>query len=116
MLYVMAGLYIIAGVYHFVNPKAYLKLMPPYLPYHLPLIYLSGLAEIVLGLGLFFPMTQSISAWGIIALLIAIYPANYYMYKAKVILPFTKKPLPDWAHALRFFTQLGLMYWAYLYT
>ncbi len=71
-MYVMATFYIIAGVFHFINPKFYLAIMPRYLPYHLELVYLSGVCEIICGLLLFFKRTQSLGAWLTIALLIAV--------------------------------------------
>jgi uncharacterized membrane protein len=56
-----------------------MPMMPPYLPWHRFLVYLSGLAEVVLGIGLLVPRWRSVSAWGIIALLIAIFPANLHI-------------------------------------
>ncbi len=71
-MYFMAVLYIIAGVFHFIKPEFYLVIMPRYLPYHLELVYLSGLCEIICGLMLFFKGTQVLGAWLTIALLIAV--------------------------------------------
>jgi uncharacterized membrane protein len=110
----MGALYIAAGIYHFINPKLYLRIMPPYIPWHKELIFLSGVAEVVVGVGLFFDVTRSIAAWGTILLLIAIYPANIYMYTSKVKIG--KTDIPLWGHILRFFAQLGLIFWAYTYT
>ncbi len=72
LMYSMAILYIIAGVLHFIKPEFYLRIMPRYLPYHLELVYLSGLCEIICGLLLFFKRTQKFGAWLTIALLIAV--------------------------------------------
>ncbi len=77
--YFFGVLYLLAGAMHFVNPDFYLKIMPPYLPFHLGLVYISGVAEILLGLGLIYKPTRQIAAWGIIALLIAVFPANIYL-------------------------------------
>ena len=55
--------------------------MPTYLPYHLPLVYISGVFEIIFGVFLLFPTTQEIGAWGIIATLIGVFPANIHMLK-----------------------------------
>lgn len=77
--YFFGVLYILAGALHFINPEFYLKIMPPYLPWHLPLIYLSGIAEIVLGIGLLLPKSREMAAWGVIALLILVFPANIYL-------------------------------------
>ena len=77
--YVFGLLYCIAGILHFVMPEFYLQIMPPYLPFHLELVYLSGVAEIVLGIGLVFKVSRQWAAYGIIALLIAVFPANWYL-------------------------------------
>ena len=66
----MASLYVIAGVYHFVNPRFYLKVIPPYIPWHKAMNFISGAAEIILGLLLFYPPYSTNAAWGIITLLI----------------------------------------------
>ena len=68
----MALVYIIAGALHFIKPTFYLPIMPRYLPYHLELIYLSGVAEIICGLMLLFESTRRLGAWLTIALLIAV--------------------------------------------
>eukprot|EP01116_Phalansterium_solitarium_P008790 TRINITY_DN22757_c0_g1_i1.p1 TRINITY_DN22757_c0_g1~~TRINITY_DN22757_c0_g1_i1.p1 ORF type:complete len:178 (-),score=39.01 TRINITY_DN22757_c0_g1_i1:86-619(-) len=73
------GLFFVgAGYQHFKIPKFYLKLMPPFLPLHLELVYLSGVVEIVFGLLMFYPRTANIGAWGVLATLLAVYPANIY--------------------------------------
>ena len=77
----MAFLYVGAGINHFVDPDFYLKMIPDYLPAPQLLIILSGIAEIFLGLLLLFPRTQKFAAFGLIFLLIAIFPANIYMYQ-----------------------------------
>ena len=77
--YVFGFLYCIAGILHFVMPEFYMQIMPPYLPFHLELVYLSGVAEIVLGIGLVFKVSRQWAACGIIALLIAVFPANWYL-------------------------------------
>jgi uncharacterized membrane protein len=78
-VYIMAALYVAAGVYHFVSPLTYLKIMPAWLPLHLELVYISGFFEILFGLLLFFPTTRRVAAYGIVALLIAVFPANIQM-------------------------------------
>ncbi len=78
-LYAAAVFYVGAGIMHFVRPEFYLKLMPPYLPWHLALVQISGACEIAGGLGLLAPQTRRLAAWGIVAMLIAIFPANLYM-------------------------------------
>ena len=76
LLWVMALAYIFAGYNHLVNPAFYLAIMPPDLPDPEWLNVISGLAEIVLGVFLLEPRTRVFAAWGIIALLIAVFPAN----------------------------------------
>ena len=73
-----AALFIISGIGHFVKSDTYLRLMPPYLPYHSELVALSGVVEAVLGLLLLVPRTQRIAAYGLIATLVAIFPANIH--------------------------------------
>lgn len=78
-IYLMSVLYISSGVQHFANTSWFMKIMPPYLPYHKELIYLSGLFEIILGIMLLFERTRFLAGWGLILLLIAIFPANIYV-------------------------------------
>lgn len=110
--YIMGAMYILAGVMHFIKPKVYLKIMPPYLPAPLTLVYLSGAFESVFGMLVLIPQTQSIGAWGIIATLIGVFPANVYMLQAYK----GKKMWYKIALWLRLPLQLGLIYWAWLYT
>ena len=76
-----AALFVLGGIGHFIATDVYMKIMPPYLPYHRALVLLSGVFEVALGLLLPIPMTSRIAAWGLIALLIAVFPANYFMYQ-----------------------------------
>lgn len=79
LLYVMGAFYVFAGVNHFLNPDFYVQIMPPYLPWHLELVWLSGVAEILCGVGVLIPQTRVIAAWATIALLIAVFPANLHV-------------------------------------
>ncbi len=114
----MAALYIVAGVMHFVVPELYVQIVPPFFPGRLALVYLSGLAEIALGLGLLHPRTRRLAAWGIVALLIAIFPANVYMATSGVVIegaPGGGDPseLVRWG---RLPIQVVLVVWAWWYT
>ena len=111
-LYIMSILYIAAGINHFVMPKLYLKIMPPYIPFHKPLVVLSGIAEIILGIALLFSLTREWAAWGIIVLLIAIFPANVEQLRTKT----ARMKLPLWAVIIRLPLQFILIWWAWLYT
>ena len=80
MLFIMSIFYINVGVKHFINPSWFLYIIPPYLKFiGLELVYLSGLLEILLGILLLIPKYRKIGAYGIILLLIAVYPANIYL-------------------------------------
>src|SRR5450432_1316762 len=100
-----------AGTLHFITPDFYLNIMPPYLPLYLELVYLSGFCEIALGLLLLVPRLSRFAAWGIIALLIAVFPANIYLYQHQEILPAT--PI---IHFLRLPLQGVFILWAYWHT
>ena len=85
LLYVMGFLYVLAGVLHFVAPKVYARIVPPSFPRPVFLVYLSGIAEIVLGIGVVIRRTRRPSAWGLIALLLAVFPANVHMARSGMI-------------------------------
>ncbi len=110
-LYFMAALYLYAGIMHFIKPRFFLAIVPPYLPAHQALVALSGVAEVVLALGLLFPQTRPWAAWGIILLLLAVFPANVYMAYAD---KFQKmSPYFRWG---RLPLQVVLIWWAWLFT
>ena len=100
-----------AGTMHFMNPKFYLTIMPPYLPFHLGLVYLSGFFEVLLGVLLLVPRFTRLAAWGIFALLIAVFPANIYIYQHQDLLP-----APPMVHFLRLPLQVVFLLWAYWHT
>lgn len=107
--YAAALFYLFAGFLHFVHPAPYLKIMPPYLPWHLPLVYISGAAEMAGGAGLLIPRFRRAAAWGLVALLIAVFPANLYM--ATDHIQMTVRPLPDWVAWARLPLQGVLIWW-----
>ena len=78
-IYLMSLFYISIGIKHFINMDWFMRIMPPYLPYHKELIYLSGTFEILLGIMLVFKRTRFLAGWGLILLLIAVFPANIYL-------------------------------------
>lgn len=109
--FVLSAFMISAGVMHFAQPDFFLKIMPPYLPLHYPLVLISGAMEIALGLMLLFSATGTVAAWGIMALLIAVFPANLYLFQNQDILP-----APAIVHLLRLPLQGVLVFWAYSHT
>ena len=100
-----------AGTMHFLSPHIYMKIMPPYLPFHLELVYLSGFFEVALGVLLLVPRFSRLAAWGIFALLIAVFPANIYLYQNPELLL-----APPMVHFLRLPLQAVFLSWAYCYT
>jgi len=102
----------LAGLYHFVNPAFYLRMMPPYLPWHLFLVYLSGFFEVALGLLLLVPKYTRLAAWGLIALLVAVFPANVHMALNPQLFPVIS-PVALW---LRLPLQAAFIAWAYSFT
>ena len=109
--YALAIFMIGAGTMHFVNPAFFVKIMPPYLPLHEELVAISGVCEIVLGMLLLVPQCSRLAAWGIVALLIAVFPANIHVYQHQEILP-----APPIVHFLRLPLQGVFMLWAYWHT
>jgi uncharacterized membrane protein len=110
--YLLCVLFVLAGLNHFINPAFYLKIMPPYLPWHLFLVYLSGFFQIALGVLLLVPALTRIAAWGLIALLIAVFPANIQM----AINPQLYSDINPLAFWLRLPWQAVLIAWAYGHT
>lgn len=80
MRYGLASFFVLAGANHFVTPEWYLEhQMPPWIPFPLAALYVSGLAEVLGGIGLLVPRLRRWAGWGLVALLIAIFPANIHM-------------------------------------
>jgi uncharacterized membrane protein len=102
------------GTLHFVAPDGFAHIVPAYLPMPYVLVYVSGVAEIAGGLGLTFEKTRRAAAWGLIALYIAVFPANINM--AVNHIGFGDQPLPPLAVWLRLPLQAVFIAWAYWYT
>jgi uncharacterized membrane protein len=78
-LYALSVFFVVAGANHFLNPDFYLAMMPPWLPLHREAVWVSGVLEIVGGIAVLVPRTRAMAGWGLIALLVAIFPANLHM-------------------------------------
>ncbi|WP_201977818.1 DoxX family protein [Hymenobacter rubidus] len=104
----LALLFVLAGIWHFVHPATYLAIMPPQLPLPLVLVYVSGVFEILGGLGLLWHRTRRLAGWGLLALLVAVFPANVYM-----ALIHEQLHIPGWVAWGRLPLQLPLLWWTY---
>jgi len=109
---VMGVVYVAAGVNHFLSPRMYEGIMPDYLPAHHELVLLSGAAEIAGGVGVLMPRTRRAAAWGLVALLVAVMPANVWMVQHHERYP----GIPLWALWVRLPLQGVLVWWAWRYT
>ena len=107
---IMGLFYISVGVEHFMDPYWFLQIVPPYLPYKIELVYISGFLEIVLGVMLLIPKTRVYAGWGLIMLLIAVYPANIYLAQTNGAAMNTT-PLIAWGRLPFQFVFIGLAYW-----
>ena len=112
VLFGLAAFFINTGVNHFVNPDFYLSIMPPAFPMHLEAVYVSGFFEVLGGVCVLIPRLRKIAGWGLVALLVAVYPANIYM-------AITPDAFPDFPVALlyvRLAFQFVFFYWAFSVT
>lgn len=109
-IYLLALLFVLAGALHFVRPETYARIMPPFLPWPMALVYLSGVAEIVGGLGLLVPRLRRWAGVWLIAVLVAVFPANIYMAVAPEEAGFGIDPLWLW---LRLPLQALLIAWVW---
>ena len=107
---VMSWFYISAGLLHFTNTNWFLQIVPPYLPIKLELVYLSGLFEVILGIMLIVPALRYYAGWGLILLLIAVYPANIYLAQTNGAAMNTSA-LVAWGRLPFQFLFIGIAYW-----
>ena len=112
-MYLMAFIYAAAGVYHFVKPGFYLKLMPTWMPLHSPLVFWSGVAEILLALLLIPESTRSASAWLIIAMLVVFF---FAIHIPQTIVFYQRQSKYLTISVIRLPIQFFLVWWAWLYT
>ncbi len=86
MTWFLGGFFVLAGLLHFFFAATYLRVMPPWLPAPLPLVYISGACEIAGGVAVWIPALRRYAGWGLAALLVAVFPANIYMATNHIIL------------------------------
>ena len=111
-LFGLALFFIYFGIDHFINLEFYLSIMPPVFPLHTEAVYISGFFEILGGVCVLIPSLRKIGGWGLVALLISVYPANIYM-------AITPQAFPDISIELLYFRlplQFLFIYWAYSVT
>lgn len=109
-LWVIAALFVAAGVLHFVKPRLFAAIVPPMLPAPMLLVYLSGAAEIVGGLAVLVPSLRVWAGWWLVALLVAVFPANVYM--ALNPATFGIAPIWLWLRLPLQFVLIGWVWWA----
>jgi len=107
----MPIMYVVAGVMHFIKPKQYMRIMPRYIPNHKLMVYLSGIAEIVLGIALCIPALKNYAVYGIITMLLVFLLVHFYMLSGEK----ASAGVPKWILIIRILLQFGLMYWAWWY-
>ncbi len=110
--YLFGLMFILAGANHFIKPEFYLPMMPPYIPAHELMVILSGIAEMILGLLLWVPKASRLAAWGLVALLFAVFPANLHM----ALHPEQFPDMPQMGLWIRLPLQGVMIWWAWLYT
>lgn len=110
----LAAFMVAIGTMHFVRPQPFVEIIPPVLPAPLLLVYVSGAFEILGGLGLLYPPSRRVAAWGLVALYIAVFPANIYMAVEQVSIGDLQAP--EWALWARLPLQLVFIAWAWWFT
>ena len=108
--YLLSMMMIAAGILHLVRPEKFVQIVPDYLPAHRALVYVSGCFEILGGAGLLIKRARKASAWGLVALFVAVFPANVNMAVNKILID---NPLILWG---RLPFQAVLIVWAWWYT
>jgi uncharacterized membrane protein len=104
----LAALYAASGLLHFAKPRAYEAIVPDYLPAHRELVLVSGAAELACAAGVALPRTRRSAGWGIVALLVAVFPANVHM----ALHPQRYAQIPRWALWARLPLQPLAVWWA----
>jgi len=101
-----------AGIDHLISPDFYVSIMPPWIPWHLELVYISGVFEVMGGVGVLIPRFRALAGAGLVALLIAVYPANLHMAFNPQLFP----DIPLAALYVRLVLQFLAFYWAWTVT
>ena len=107
---IMSTFYVLVGVNHFTEPGWFVQIVPPYLPYKMELVYVSGFFEILFGVMLLIPSTRFYAGWALIMLLIAVYPANIYLAQTNGSAMNTT-PFVAWGRLPFQFIFIAIAYW-----
>ena len=108
---IIAGIFLLMGLFHFIRPELFIKVMPDYVPWHKAMVYISGVAELLGGAGILIDEVRIAAGYELIIMLFAVFPANIDMaYKAFQEYGLTFK---TWVLILRLPLQFVLMYWIY---
>ena len=103
--------FVVAGLFHFIAPQIYVAIMPGFLPSPKVLVALSGVAEILGGIGVSLPLVRRAAAWGLIALLVCVFPANIHALSTGMVI--ASHALPLWMLWLRLPLQPLFIAWVY---
>ena len=107
---IMSCFYMNVGVKHFIEPEWFLQIMPPNFPYHYQAVYWSGFFELLFGFLLINPKTRFIAGWGIIFVMITVFPANLYLAVNDGAVMGISKELA-WGRLPFQYVFIGLAYW-----
>ena len=107
---IMSCFYMNVGVKHFVEPEWFLQIMPPNFPHHYQAVYWSGFFELLFGFLLINPKTRFIAGWGIIFVMITVFPANLYLAVNDGAVMGISKEL-SWGRLPFQYVFIGLAYW-----
>jgi uncharacterized membrane protein len=110
-LFIVAGFFCFAGVGHFTNTEFFVAIVPPYLPAPHALVYASGVFEILGGVGVLLPATRRLAGYGLLALLVAVYPANIHMALHPELFP-EMSPTALYVRLPLQFVIAGIVWWA----
>jgi uncharacterized membrane protein len=110
----LAAFFVTAGTMHFLRPRAYEAIMPPQVPMHREAVIVSGLAEVAGGVAVLPERTRPAARWWLIALLIAVFPANVHMaVNPEQVRGLDLDRIPRWALWARLPLQAAAIFWVW---
>ncbi len=110
-LLLLTPAYMVIGVMHFTHTAWFVAIMPPWIPAHELMVWISGAAELLLGAAALVPATRRLAGYGIVALLIAVFPANIHMAMEAERFA-AELEIPEWSLYTRLLYQVVLAAWA----